>query len=64
MTVENILTGSKVVIYDNLGRVLFTSPASEGNSLNIDISSLKTGIYILEAILPNNQKTRRNIVRE
>ena len=64
VTVENILAGSKVDIYDNLGRVMLTSAASEGNSTNIDISSLKTGIYILEAILPNNQKVRKNIVRE
>ena len=64
VTVENILAGSKVDIYDNLGRVMLTSAASEGNSTNIDIASLKTGIYILEAILPNNQKVRKNIVRE
>ena len=64
VTIENILAGSKVTIYDNLGRVMFTSAASEGNGTNIDISSLKTGIYILEAILPNNQKVRKNIVRE
>ena len=64
VTVENILAGSKITIYDNLGRVMLTSASSEGSSTNIDISSLKAGIYILEAILPNNQKTRKNIVRE
>ena len=64
VTIENILVGSKVSIYDNLGRMMFTSASSEGNSIKIDIASLKTGIYILEAVLPNNQKTRKNIVRE
>ncbi len=64
ITIDNVLSGSTVKIYDSFGRLMLTSITVEGNSINIDISSIKTGIYVLEAILPNNMKVRKQIMKE
>ncbi len=61
--VANILAGSEVKIYTKMG-VLVHSEKSENDKIRLDISKLATDLYILEAVLPNNVKVRKQIVKE
>ncbi len=61
--VANILAGSEVKIYTKMG-VLVHSEKSENDKIRLDISKLATDLYILEAVLPNKVKVRKQIVKE
>ena len=63
LDIANILAGSEVKIYTKMG-VLVHSEKSENDKIRLDISKLNTDLYILEAVLPNNVKVRKQIVKE
>ncbi len=63
LDVANILAGSEVKIYNKMG-ILVHSEKSENDYIRLDISKLNTDLYILEAVLPNRQKVRKQIIKE
>ena len=44
--------------------VLVHSEKSENDKIRLDISKLTTDLYILEAVLPNNVRVRKQIVKQ
>ena len=44
--------------------ILVHSEKSENGYIHLDISKLNTDLYILEAVLPNQQKIRKQIIKE
>jgi hypothetical protein len=63
LDVANILAGSEVKIYNKMG-ILVHSQKSENNYIRLDISKLNADLYILEAVLPNSIKVRKQIIKE
>ena len=63
LDVANILAGSEVKIYTKMG-VLVHSEKSENDKIRLDISKLNTDLYILEAVLPDKVKVRKQIIKE
>ncbi len=63
LDVSNILAGSEVKIYTKMG-VLVHSEKSENDKIRLDISKFNTDLYILEAVLPNNVRVRKQIIKQ
>lgn len=53
-----------VILYDMLGRQVFTSTLDEGsNSNNVDVSSLSAGVYVVKLNNTLQQKTQKVILK-
>ncbi|PCJ81882.1 MAG: hypothetical protein COA49_02655 [Bacteroidetes bacterium] len=54
---------ANIIIYDINGRVVRNSYDLNSNNVNLDISSLENGAYILDITLINGDKTSKKIVK-
>ena len=58
LNISSILTIDKIQLYDILGKEVFTSSSKN----TIDVSSFKSGIYLLEVFVKNKKITKKIVI--
>lgn len=58
-TTENI---SAIVLYDMLGKAIKTIPVQSNETINLNVSDLSKGVYLVEINTENNLKTIKKLV--
>ncbi len=63
LQINGTLTGSVISVYDMMGRKQFQTLLSQGNAkIEIDIHSLKSGLYFIEARTFNSVVIQKLVV--